>query len=282
MTVSIFIVTLGCSAGRNGPSSGQWVSRDRWPRSKRNGTSMFTHTPRADATGIPTRPARRRARRRMMLAVAAPLSVALAGITTTPANADPLPDHRFNRHHHFFHRFHKPVLTDSGNGCEPGTFVRAHSLRPHNFFIPRTRYTDGPGGSMTVSVHHEYEVLAFVEADKIKTKSVTDSVAKTIGSTVTTEDILRALTREVTPHLEKRHMIFTGHDYTQNISKGKYGNMWYRVFGYRIGWGQWARLHNCAEVRIATGIADIPSRIEGWRYWETDHPIFRGHKLSDK
>jgi hypothetical protein len=245
---------------------------------------MFTHTPKTDATAIPTQPARRRrsAKGLMTLAVAGSLSVALAGTTTNPALANgPTPDHRRD-HHHLKHKLREPVLVGDGGGCEAGTFIRVHSLRPHNFFIPRTRYTDGPGGSMTVSVHHEFEVLAFVEADKTKTTTLDQSIATTVGPTVTTDDIVRAVSREVTPHLEKRHMIFTGHDYTQDITKGKYGNMWYRVFGYRVHWGQWARLHNCSEVRIGAGIASIPSRIEGWRYWETDHPQFRGRLLSVK
>lgn len=246
---------------------------------------MFTHTPKTDVTAIPTQPARRRrsAKGLMTLAVAGSLSVALAGTTTSPAFANgPTPDHRHDRHHFLDHRLREPVLAGDGSGCEAGTFVRVSSLRPHNFFIPRTRYTDGPGGEMTVSVHHEFEVLAFVEADKVKTTSHRRSDDTTVGPVVTTDEIVRAVNNEVTPHLEKRHMIFTGHDYTRTVSDGKYGNMWYRVFGYRVHWGQWARLHNCSEVRIGTGIASIPSRIEGWRYWETDHPQFRGRLLSDK
>ncbi|MEU4223027.1 hypothetical protein AB0F17_01925 [Nonomuraea sp. NPDC026600] len=245
---------------------------------------MFTHTPKTDATAIPTQPARRRrsAKGLMTLAVAGSLSVALAGTTTNPAFANgPTPDPR-DRHHFLDHKLREPVLVGDGGGCEAGTFIRVHSLRPHNFFIPRTRYTDGPGGEMTVSVHHEFEVLAFVEADKNRFVSHRRSDDTAVRNVVTTDEIVRAVNLEVTPHLEKRHMIFTGHDYTQTISDGKYGNMWYRVFGYRVHWGQWARLHNCSEVRVGTGIASIPSRIEGWRYWETDHPQFRGRLLSDK
>ncbi|MEV0590017.1 hypothetical protein [Nonomuraea cavernae] len=154
--------------------------------------------------------------------------------------------------------------------CAPHVFFRVRSLQPRNFFIPRTRFIDGPGGEMTVSVTREHEVRAFIETENEKLKSIT------------TDDVVRQLRQMLLPHLEVRHMVFVGHDYTQKISKGMYGNMWYRVFGYRVGWSAWQRLDNCRQVRVNTGIANIPSRVEGWRYWETKHPMFKGRILSSK
>ncbi|MFI6788118.1 hypothetical protein ACIBG4_12395 [Nonomuraea sp. NPDC050383] len=170
-----------------------------------------------------------------------------------------------NRHLH---------LAGAGEDCNRGTFFKIHSLEPRHFYVPRTRFVDGPGGSMTVSVHREHEVLAFVEADFIKLRQ--------FNRTITPDTVIRALTRISRPHLEKRHMVFTGHDYTQTVSKGKYGNMWYRVFGYRVHFGVRARLDSCKVLNVTNGIADIPSRVEGWRYWETDKPKFHGHVLSQK
>ncbi|MCA2183673.1 hypothetical protein [Nonomuraea cavernae] len=154
--------------------------------------------------------------------------------------------------------------------CAPHVFFKVRSLQPRNFFIPRTRFIDGPGGEMTVSVTREHEVRAFIETENEKLKSIT------------TDDVVRQLRQMLLPHLEVRHMVFVGHDYTQKISKGMYGNMWYRVFGYRVGWSAWQRLDNCRQVRVTTGIANIPSRVEGWRYWETKHPMFKGRILSRK
>ncbi|MBN6058241.1 hypothetical protein JYK22_40335, partial [Nonomuraea sp. RK-328] len=173
--------------------------------------------------------------------------------------------------HHHKRRLH---LDGIGDDCNRGTFFRIHSLEPRHFYIPRTRFIDGPGGSITGSVHREHEVLAFVEADFNKLRS--------ISTELTPDTIVRQLSRSVVPHLEKRHMIFSGHDYTHDISDGKYGNLWYRVFGYRVHWGVRARLDSCKVLRTATGIADIPARVEGWRYWETDKPKFMGRVLSPK
>lgn len=151
--------------------------------------------------------------------------------------------------------------------CSPRFQFKVHSLSPRNFFIPRTRYIDGPGGEMTVSITREHEVLAFVETEKERTRQRTKG------------NLVRSLRKLGIPHLEERHMVFSGHDYTRTITKGKYGNMWYRVFGYRIGYSTWRVLGTCRRVRVGTGIANVPARVEGWRYWETDHPIFRGRRI---
>ncbi|MGN9844007.1 hypothetical protein ACTMTI_38375 [Nonomuraea sp. H19] len=237
-----------------------------------------------------------------------------------------------------------------GDKCGPRIFFKLHRLTPRNFFVPRTRFIDGPGGSMTVSVTREHEVLAFVETEGEKqiefrdaresgtttergsettvekgsettiegaietaierateiptdsgtqttttrqtdtatssetettNKSETDTASK--SETVTdTDEVVRRLRKLGLPHLEERHMVFTGHEYTQEISEGMYGNMWYRVFGYRIGFSAWSVLGTCRHVKIATGIANVPARVEGWRYWETKHPMFKGRRLSVK
>ncbi|MFI6922196.1 hypothetical protein ACIBIZ_19820 [Nonomuraea spiralis] len=157
---------------------------------------------------------------------------------------------------------------DDDGPCGERTFFKIHQLSPRNFFIPRTRYIDGPGGTITVTVTREYEVRAFRETENEHQVSIT------------TGDLVRNLRKMGVPHLEERHMVFTGHEYSRTISKGMYGNMWYRVFGYRIGWSAWSVLGTCREVRVAAGIANVPARVEGWRYWESRHPTFKGRTLS--
>ncbi|TMR25178.1 hypothetical protein ETD86_02220 [Nonomuraea turkmeniaca] len=198
------------------------------------------------------------------------LAVALVAALTTSAAANDDDDDKL----HFEHRF-EHALRDHGE-CQPRVFFKHHRLSPRNFFVPRTRFIDGPGGSMTVSVTREHEVLAFLETENEKTKSVSEPHPFTTG------EIVRELRRLGIPHLEERHMVFTGHEYTQEISKGMYGNMWYRVLGYRIGWSAWRVLNNCRHVAIGRGIANVPARVEGWRYWETKHPTFKGRVISKK
>ncbi|MFI7422998.1 hypothetical protein [Nonomuraea sp. NPDC049684] len=157
---------------------------------------------------------------------------------------------------------------DGDGRCDPHTFFKIRSLSPRNFFIPRTRYIDGPGGTITVTVTREYEVRAFRETENEQ------------QLVITTGDLVRNLRKMGVPHLEERHMVFTGHEYSRTITKGMYGNMWYRVFGYRIGWAAWSVLGTCKQVEVGSGIANVPARVEGWRYWETRHPTFKGRILS--
>ncbi|GAA2806444.1 hypothetical protein [Nonomuraea dietziae] len=77
-------------------------------------------------------------------------------------------------------------------------------------------------------------------------------------------------------------MVLTGHSYTREVSKGMYGNMWYRVFGYRIGWSSWSVLGTCRHIKVASGIANVPARVEGWHYWETKRPQYKGRVLSPR
>ncbi|KAB8189884.1 hypothetical protein FH608_038490 [Nonomuraea phyllanthi] len=163
---------------------------------------------------------------------------------------------------------------DEAGRCNPHVFFKVHRLSPRNFFLPRTRYIDGPGGTMTVSVTREHEIRAFLETENERQWSITHKF--------TTKDLVRQFRKMGIPHLEERHMVYTGHEYTREVSKGKYGNMWYRVFGYRIGWSAWSQLGTCRDVRVARGIANVPARVEGWRYWETDRPMFKGRPISDK
>jgi hypothetical protein len=205
-----------------------------------------------------------------MLATAGSLSLALAA-STAPAVADePKNKDKDSKSTSSTTTVTKVLGGDDDNRCEARHFFRFGNIHPRNFFVPRTKFIDGPGGEMTVSVVREHEVLAFLELDKTATRSVT------------IDDVVRELSKSVTPHLELRHMVFTGHEYTQSISKGMYGNMWYRVFGYRVGWTQFAQLRDCRIFQVSTGIANVPSRVEGWRYWETKKPRLFGRVLSDK
>ncbi|MFC5825094.1 hypothetical protein [Nonomuraea insulae] len=193
---------------------------------------------------------------------------------------------------------------DGRRNCEHHTFWRIHRMSPRNFFVPRTRYIDGPGGSITVSVTREHEVTAFLETENERLKSITRPLRRgELGfaeadiapvepeeadaeaadtAAVDAGEVVHQLRRLGLPHLEQRHMVFTGHEYTREITDGMYGNMWYRVFGYRIGWSAWSVLGTCDRVKVAAGIASVPSRVEGWRYWETKHPMFKRRQISDK
>ncbi|MFI7700497.1 hypothetical protein [Nonomuraea sp. NPDC049480] len=302
---------------------------------------MFTPITRSESTTAPARPRKRHALR---AAVSGSLALVLVAASTPAVRAD-----------------HKD---DDDKWCGPRIFFKRKYLSPRNFFVPRTRFIDGPGGSMKVRVEREHEVKAYLLTENEKQKIVrdergtqtttekgtqttaekgtetttergaettaekgkeitkertveipadmateteratkttaesetaaaaeseTDSASKSETDSAnksetgfTTKEVVRVLRRMGLPQLEQRHKVFVGHEYTQEISKGMYGNMWYRVFGYRIGWSAWSVLRTCRHVEITSGIANVPARVEGWRYWETRHPMFKGRRLSLK
>ncbi|GAA4227977.1 hypothetical protein GCM10023075_32070 [Streptosporangium album] len=87
------------------------------------------------------------------------------------------------------------------------------------------------------------------------------------------------LRNNLNPLISEEHIVDAGHQYTHTITDGMYGHLWYRVFGYRVGFTQWFRVSTCGVRKVTAGIASIPARVEGWKYWETKHPVFRGHRI---
>ncbi len=160
------------------------------------------------------------------------------------------------------------LLEQARKKCKPRSFFRFHSFRPRNFFVPRTRFIDGPGGTMTVSVTRQHRVYAEMEIERER-----------IGE-IDRDELIRQLRNMVNPLLAEEYIVETGHEYVQEITDGKYGNMWYRVFGYRVGFSAWRQIYSCRVRKIAAGVANVPARVEGWRYWETDHPMYKGRRLS--
>lgn len=160
------------------------------------------------------------------------------------------------------------LLEQARRKCKPRSFFRFHSFRPRNFFVPRTRFIDGPGGTMTVSVTRQHRVYAEMEIERER-----------IGE-IDRDELIRQLRNLVNPLLAEEYIVETGHEYAREITDGKYGNMWYRVFGYRVGFSAWRELYSCRVRKVAAGVANVPARVEGWRYWETDHPMYKGRRLS--
>jgi hypothetical protein len=175
--------------------------------------------------------------------------------------------------------------------CKPKIFFKFHYAYPRNFFVPRTRFIDGPGGEMNVSVNRQHRVYSEIELEHEfnpeveRRKDLTDEREVTAGDVVTRANVVRSARRLFrirdmdSPLLAEEYIVETGHQYTQPITKGMYGNMWYRVFGYRLGFTAWRRVTTCETHRVTAGIANVPARVEGWKYWETKHPMFRGRRL---
>ncbi|WP_433247225.1 hypothetical protein ACQPYK_46650 [Streptosporangium sp. CA-135522] len=268
---------------------------------------MFTPDPQINPITAHTRSKRRRPTKGLAtLTLAGSLSVALAATlaSTTGASqaaefAAPVAASTPNPHLPSLHE-------EAERKCSPRNFFRFHGFHPINFFVPRTHFIDGPGGSVTASVRRQHRVYFEVEIEREKGSEIdklhTTSTTRTNGTTtsttagtttnstanetangiVDTKALLRRLRNNVNPLLAEELIVETGHEYTQEISDGMYGNLWYRVFGYRVGFSSWHQLSDCSSHVVATGVASVPARVEGWRYWETKHPIYKGHQLSPK
>lgn len=123
---------------------------------------------------------------------------------------------------------------------------------------------------MAASVTRQHRVYAEMELEREKI------------SEIETGKLIRQLRNFVSPLLADEYIVETGHEYTREISDGMYGNLWYRVFGYRVSFTAWRRVYNCRVRKVTAGIANIPARVEGWRYWETRRPMFGGRKPGDR
>ncbi|MGC0330937.1 hypothetical protein RKD23_003927 [Streptomyces sp. SAI-170] len=63
----------------------------------------------------------------------------------------------------------------------------------------------------------------------------------------------------------------TGHTYTHDIGRNKYGHLQYGASGYVTTWKKWRSSggHSCNTVEIGHGKATFPTSETGWKYWET-------------
>jgi hypothetical protein len=132
---------------------------------------------------------------------------------------------------------------------------------------------------MNVSVNRQHRVYAEIELEQEKRFEKEREIEITRGQVVRRLRDRLARRRFNSPLLAEEYIVETGHQYTQPITKGMYGNMWYRVFGYRAAFTAWRRVTSCDVRPVAAGIANVPARVEGWKYWETKYPMFKGRRL---
>jgi hypothetical protein len=125
-------------------------------------------------------------------------------------------------------------------------------------FVPSwwngTSYKDGPGGTMTVSV----------------TKSGTISLEVSGSGEYSAGAILAKAKTTISVKVAGSVSITTGHTYSQDIPKHKYGHMQYGAWGYKASWKRYRTSSDgCGEVEIGHGTTTLPTSEVGWKYWET-------------
>ncbi|MFF9409063.1 hypothetical protein ACF1B0_26595 [Streptomyces anandii] len=118
-----------------------------------------------------------------------------------------------------------------------------------------TKYKDGPGGTISVSV--------------TKGGTISAEVSGTVGADV--DAIILTAKTSVSWKIGGSVTITTGHNYSHNISRNKYGHLQYGSWGYQLTWKKWRSNSgsSCNTVEIGHGSATVPTSETGWKYWET-------------
>ncbi|MFK4149893.1 hypothetical protein [Streptomyces sp. NPDC004065] len=139
----------------------------------------------------------------------------------------------------------------------PQTWIEIKSKT--NYHLPSwwngTKYKDGPGGSMTVSV----------------LKSGTISAEISAGAEGELKGVIWAAKANVSGKIGGSVGVTTGHTYTHNISRGKYGHLQYGSWGYKVSWAKYRRKGDGCHggTLINSGTATLPTSETGWKYWES-------------
>ncbi|MFI9249628.1 hypothetical protein [Streptomyces sp. NPDC053069] len=152
----------------------------------------------------------------------------------------------------------QPVEDNTPALCDtPSTWYSITSKQAYHIgsWWNGTKYKDGPGGSISVSVTKGGTISADVsgsgdfEASGVIFKAKA-SITYKIGGSVT---------------------VTTGHTYSHSISSNKYGHLQYGSWGYKVIWKRYrsGSGRDCGGVEIGHGSAILPTSETGWKYWET-------------
>ncbi|MFI1212558.1 hypothetical protein ACH4UV_33740 [Streptomyces sp. NPDC020802] len=151
----------------------------------------------------------------------------------------------------------QPVAERDARRCDgPSTWYSIPTKKAYH--IPSkwngTKFKDGPGGTMMVSVTKSGTVALEVAGSIEWSSSAIIAKAK---ATVSTK-----ITGSVT--------VTTGHNYTHNVKRNKYGHLQYGSWGYKVTWKKYRSSgSSCDGVLIGSGTATLPTSETGWKYWET-------------
>ncbi|MGW7042399.1 hypothetical protein ACWGDT_06710 [Streptomyces avermitilis] len=139
----------------------------------------------------------------------------------------------------------------------PQTWIEIASKK--NYHVPSwwngTKYKDGPGGDMTVVV--------------TKSGTITAEVTGTVGAEANM--VIAAAKSSVSYKIAGSVQITTGHTYSHNIARHKYGHLQYGSWGYKVTWEKYRRKGNGCNggTLIDSGTATLPTKETGWKYRET-------------
>ncbi|MEV6840830.1 hypothetical protein AB0N17_41230 [Streptomyces sp. NPDC051133] len=152
----------------------------------------------------------------------------------------------------------QPLNEETPTMCDrPETWYTITSKKAYHIgsWWNGTKYKDGPGGTIAVSV--------------TKGGTISADITGTFGADV--DAIVATAKASVSYQIGASVSITAGHNYSHPISRNKYGHLQYGSWGYKTTWKKWRSSSgkSCKTVEIGHGTAILPTSETGWKYWET-------------
>ncbi|MQY05754.1 hypothetical protein [Actinomadura macrotermitis] len=137
--------------------------------------------------------------------------------------------------------------------CPEETYYTVKWKKAVSYWVPRTTFVDGKGGTVTGRIDRSWTKSATLEK----------------GAEASIGAVWATVKGHVSKSATKSNTVTVGHWYTHDISRNKYGHIRYRVIGYRVLFYKMAVRRSCKTVLLDAFYGNIPTEQEGWKYWET-------------
>ena len=137
--------------------------------------------------------------------------------------------------------------------CGYDVWSRIDSHQGFHMWDGKTWFKDGPGGTVTASVHRTSTMSASISA----------------GAEISINELIADSKVSISASVTRTVSTTTGHTYTHSIPSGKYGNLQYGTWAYHVTWSKWRQNGNCTVTELAAGYGTVPTVAVGWKYFTT-------------
>lgn len=161
------------------------------------------------------------------------------------------------KHYHHGHGKATPRLAANPDHCPYGVTTEVDSSQYVFFWDGKTYYHDGPGGEMVVSVKETTSIKASISAQSV------------VGVSIGLDDLVGDAKTTVSGKVTVKDKTTKGNKYEHKIPRGKFGNMEYGSWGYKVTWSVWRTTDVCKVTEIGHGAGTVPTKAVGWYYWST-------------
>jgi hypothetical protein len=145
------------------------------------------------------------------------------------------------------------AVQPNANCCQVTYYTTSNGGAVHVRFLTVPVFRDGPGGSLTVT----------------KSYSGSASATVTAGASVSVDAVVASAQVSVSASLTAEISTAATNTYSHKITSGKFGNAEYVSYGDYIKWTHKRTNTDCSTTTLASGTLAVPSKTQGWYYWET-------------